>query len=74
MLVNINSSKNINLFINFPIIPCLLKMNAKSDLFIYIHIYLCIYIYIYIYIFIYIYIYIYIYIINMNIFNLFEIY
>ena len=34
-----NSSKNINLFINFPIIPCLLEMNDKSDLFIYLYIY-----------------------------------
>ena len=39
-----NSSKNINLFINFPIIHCLLERNDKSDLFIYIYIYIYIYI------------------------------
>ena len=43
-----NSSKNINLFINLPIIPCLFERNDKSGLFIYLHIYIYIYIYIYI--------------------------
>ena len=38
-----NSNKNINLFNNVPIIPCLLERNDKSDLFIYLYIYIYMY-------------------------------
>ena len=41
----------INLFIKFPIIPCILERNDKSDLFLYIYIYIYIYNSVYMYVF-----------------------